>query len=734
MGAEGAFFAVASPGTEGILADELRDLGASPVDEAAGGVRFGAVLEDAYRALMWSRVVSRVLFPLARFSARTEQDLYEGVYDIPWGDHVGPELTIAVDVTGKHEVIGSPRYIALKTKDALVDRVRSSIGRRPSVDTQAPDVRVSVHAAGLEVVVSVDLGGRGLHRRGLGRSGGDAPLKETLAAAMLRRAGWHRAFLVRPLLDPLCGSGTIVREAAWMALDVAPGLTRYPGGLGRWLGHDARLWGRLCEEARARAQEASSRSVRIMGSDASPSAIAAATENLVRAGVAGRVTLQRCDLREVEPPWPDAGLVVTNPPYGARLGDPRELSVLYEALGDVLRRRFLGWTAWVLCGNPALTSFIGLRPSSRHALWNGPIECRFFEIPISSAPVTSPRPSWRRPHEEALAFRRRLLANRTEREAWAGDQGLTCYRLYDRDLPEYNLAVDWYDGVARVEEYAPPRSVDPHVANRRLRDALTIVGEVLELDPRDVILRVRTRSSAARQPFKRPEHRRVVLVREGDLRFEVNLTDYLDTGLFLDDRILRARLRELAAGRHVLNLFAYTCTASVAAAAGGAASTTSVDLSNVYLAWGKRNFALNGLALDRHRFLRRDVLRWIQRPEREQAYDLILLAPPSHSRSKGMVEAFDLRRDHPRLLEGCLRLLAPGGDLIFTTNARALTLETGVVEGCTIREVTEELTPRDFASHPRFRAWILSKEPVPRIGRVRPRRITRDAHRTTRGS
>ncbi len=702
------FFATASRGTEEVLAAELRDIGIPAVEERRGGVEFGGRLEHAYRACLWSRVASRVLLPLASFEVDGPEALYEGVHAIDWTRHVGPERTLAVDAAGGESPAGPSHYVALKTKDAIVDRVREAEGARPDVDTARPDLRINVHLAAARVTVSLDLAGGSLHRRGIGRLAAAAPLKENLAAAILWIAGWPERSTREPLFDPMCGSGTILLEAAWMALDMAPGLERGRIGAEGWRGHDGALWRRLLAEARDRRDAARGRDVRIAGADASRAAIRITRANLKRAGISPSPGVELRELRDVGPPWPAAGLVVTNPPYGARLGEAGELGPLYELLGDVLRRRFPGWTGWVLSGNPALARRIGLRPASRHVLHNGPIECRLLEIPIAATPVAGERgPAWRRPSEKASAFARRLLANKRRIEEWARREGLTCYRLYDSDLPEYNLSVDWYGGAVRIEEREPPRKVASEVAARHLRDALGVVPEVLDVDPGEVVLRVRVRRREGEQYERRGDRRRFREVREGDLRFLVNLWDYLDTGLFLDDRLLRRLVRERASGGDFLNLFAYTCAASVAAAAGGARSTTSVDLSGAYLAWGRKNLALNGFRGSAYRFVRADVLRWLSRGGDGRRYRTILLAPPTYSTSKAMEEDLDVQRDHGRLLAGSARLLAPDGEILFSTSRKHLVLDEGILSGLFAREITADITPPDFSRRPRLRAWVL---------------------------
>ncbi|MCP3982478.1 MAG: bifunctional 23S rRNA (guanine(2069)-N(7))-methyltransferase RlmK/23S rRNA (guanine(2445)-N(2))-methyltransferase RlmL [bacterium] len=705
------FFATASRGTEDVLAQELRQLGIDDVEAQRGGVAFGTRLEDGYLACLWSRVASRVLMPLDSFEIQNADELYDAARGIDWTDHLGADRTLAVDAAGGRCPAGPRHYVALKTKDAIVDCLREAEGGRPDVDTKNPDVRINLHLDGPRVTVNLDLGGGSLHRRGIGRAGAEAPLKENLAAAILRIARWPERSADAPLFDPLCGSGTLLLEAAWMALDIAPGLLRGTHGMSRWRGHDAATWQRLRGDAIERRDAGAEHMPRVAGSDASAATLRLARENFRRAGLTRLARLATCDLSQVVPPWDTPGLVVTNPPYGERLGESGELVPLYQELGDVLRRRFPGWSAWVFTGNPELGKRIGLKPASRHVLYNGPIESRLIEIPISDKRVAGEGgPAWRQASPESGSFAKRLKKNLRELRPWARRERLTCYRMYDADVPQYNVAVDWWDGAARVEEYARPKKVSAEDAERRVRDALLVTAEVLDLEPSLVTLRVRSRRADGEQHGRRGDSRRVREVQEGDLRFQVNLDDYLDTGLFLDDRLLRRRIRERVEGKSFLNLFAYTCAASVAAAAGGARTSTSVDLSNTYLEWGKRNFALNELSTWAHRFVRADALQWLARGGDRKHYDLIFVAPPTYSKSKGMQQDFDVQRDHGRLLSAVARRLAPGGEILFTTNLKTFVFEAARPGGLAVREITEEVTPRDFARRPRLKAWQLRDE------------------------
>ncbi len=394
------FVATTTRGAEAALAAELRGLGARRLTEDRGAVRFDDRLEDGYRICLWSRVASRVLLQLARFPVHSADDLYAGVRAVRWLDHLGPRHRIAVDFVGTSRVIRDGRFGAMKTKDAVVDHVREHAGGRPSVDLQQPDVRINVHLRKGWAAVSIDLSGEPLHLRS-GRIGGAAPLKETLAAALLQIAGWPAlAAEGGALVDPFCGSGTFLAEAAGMALDRAPGLGRERWGFTRWGGHDERVWERLVREAGERAR-AAAREVVLLGCDASQGAIRNAGENARRLGLDEHLRLMVRPLEDLAPPRrllrsePPLGLLVANPPYGERLGTREEAEGLYSLLGDLLKQRFPGWTGWILAGHPELAKRVGLKPSERHIIHNGPIECRWLCYPISAAPITGDGPRWR---------------------------------------------------------------------------------------------------------------------------------------------------------------------------------------------------------------------------------------------------------------------------------------------------------------------------------------------------
>ncbi len=725
-------FASAPRGTEGLLATELAGLGAASLKETVAGVGFAGALEVAYRACLWSRLASRVLLTLGTVPAGDAGALYEGVRALAWEDHLAPDGTLAVDLTGANPQIKHTVFGAQKVKDAIVDRFRDRVGRRPSVDLARPDLRVNVHLHGAEARVSLDLSGESLHRRGYRAETVAAPLKESLAAAILVRAGWPAlAAAGGPLLDPMCGSGTLPIEAALIAGDVAPGLLRESFGFARWPGHAPRLWERLVAEARARRDAGLRRLPAIVGTDRDAAAVRAALANVAQAGLAGNVHVERRGLADALPPKSRTGapgLFVVNPPYGERLGAESELRPLYEEIGAVLRERFGGWKAALFTGNPGLALRVGIRATRSHTLYNGALECRLFQLEVeperfmrASRPGAASRgggpglPAAAGALAEPLA--NRLRKNLKTLGAWARREGISCWRLYDADMPEYAVAIDLYrvrDGGqtwAVVQEYAAPKSVDPGRAAARLADALATVPAVLGIPPERVVLKVRRRRARGEQYEKLADERSFHVVEEAGLAFQANFTDYLDTGLFLDTRPVRALLRSLASGKSFLNLFCYTGTATVAAAAGGAGATVSVDLSSTYLSWAQRNLRLNGFGGRAHELVRADARAWLHGERRR--FGLIYLDPPAFSTSNAMRGTLDIQRDHVPLLLDAAGLLEPGGTLVFCTNLRRFKLDAGALPGLSLEEITRRTIPRDFAGNPRIHScWLARRAPA----------------------
>ncbi len=701
------FFATCPKGIEALLADELRALGAEAIKETRAGVAFEGTLATAYRACLWSRLASRVLLTLARFPAASAEALYAGVQQVRWGEHLDAHGTLAVDFSGTGSGITHSRFGALKVKDAIVDQLRDEAGARPSVDTERPDVRINVYLYRDEAVLSLDLSGESLHRRGYRSEAVEAPLKENLAAAILLRANWPAiANQGGAFIDLMCGSGTLPIEAALIAGDIAPGLTRDYYGFLRWKQHDAALWAELLAEAQARREAGLAKLPPIRGYDHEARAVRYARENVAGAGLSEYIVIARRELSACVPEEAPRGLIVVNPPYGERIGEASELPALYAELGAQLKKNFPGWRAAVFTGNPELGKHMGLRANRYHTLFNGAIECRLLHFEITEESVVeerAPKPFEIRPGSSAEMFANRLRKDLQHFGRWARRQEIFAYRLYDADLHEYNLAIDVYESDKRyvhVQEYEAPDTIDPDKARQRLQHALGVIPLVLEIPREQMFFKLRRRQKGGGQYEKLSETGVFHEVREGPCRLLVNFTDYLDTGLFLDHRDTRAMLGELAKGKRFLNLFGYTGTATVHAGLGGAASTATVDMSYTYLDWAQRNLELNGLRGKHHELIQADVLVWLK--ENRQRYGLIFLDPPTFSRSKRMEDTLDIQRDHATLIKDAATLLEPDGLLIFSTNLRRFKIDREALTGLAVEDITRKTMPKDFERDPKI--------------------------------
>lgn len=374
-------FATCPKNLEELLEAELIHLGAKQTKKTVAGVTFSGDLELAYRVCLWSRLANRILLPLAKIPVHTAEQLYAEIKRIHWLEHFTPQQSFVVDFAGRSEAIIHTQFGAQKVKDAIVDQMREKTGERSSVDKENPDIRINVYLQHNVANVSLDLSGESLHRRGYRQLAGLAPLKENLAAAILIRAGWPElAKQKKPLLDPLCGSGTILIEAAMIAADIAPGLLRWQFGFQKWLKHQSELWQNLWDEAEQRREKGLQKMPEIYGFDADADMIAIAQENIKQAELSEYIQVAPCKLNELKKPadLTTAGLVITNPPYGERLGDEASVIEIYRELGEKLKEQFSDWQAAILIANINLRKNLKLRAHKEYAFFNGAIPCKLL--------------------------------------------------------------------------------------------------------------------------------------------------------------------------------------------------------------------------------------------------------------------------------------------------------------------------------------------------------------------
>ena len=851
------FYASCPEGFETALADELRGMGLRQVRPLKGRVAFAGSPADAERACLWSRLASRIFVVLGRFTCADAEDLYEATRSIAWERILRAGATIAVTARGTNDELRNSHFAALRVKDALCDRMLEVEGRRPNVDTDDPDARISLTLRGNRASIQLDLSGDPLFKRlprEATRTHAAHVLRPDYAALACAQGNWqeicstaltntkdamgdedtaapadgsasangsalagstaeHPAPTLPVLIDACCAGGGVVLEAASILADRAPGLERRNWGFQSWSEHDAATWRELLNEADRRAELAKGRVARIVATDPSGDAVACARRILKAAGLADRVIFAQPDLDKIsrklmmpaccggEP----RGFVFLDTTETAISKMSRVLDLATSlhagACGaDPVRTMLSTMPTVALTRDDLLIRTLGeparslrVMPNNEKAelavfsAANGAISAGEGNVaaedsmPAEDAVESSVAPSPATtlidlgdgkpcpvliPESEQFARRLRKVAKL--RRKWAQREGVTCYRVYDADLPDYSAAIDLYEGSATtpgrwlvIAEYAAPREVDPALAEARLLDILTLAPRILQVDPDNVFAKARIRSRGGSQYGKqaggsnpgkggkprggcggsasnRPRQgagsgtpsdirtRRLPLIEEGGLTFAVNFNDYLDTGIFLDHRITRGLVREHARGkRFFLNLFAYTGTATCYAADAGVEETVTVDLSNTYLDWAERNMEQNGFVGPDHHYVRADVMSWIRdMRQTRNRWDLIFCDPPTFSNSSKMGRrTWDVQRDHVELLVGLSRLLSREGEAIFSCNLRTFRpdIEELARAGVVLTDITDETIPEDFARNKKIHHCYLvkrytSEEAMRRIG------------------
>ena len=716
-------------GLEKALAAELIALGAEDVAPGNRVVTFSGDQRLLYRANAFCRTAIRFLKPIHTFAAEDEKQLYAGVQEVRWGRFLTPKQSLWIDPLVHSSFCTHSRYAAQLAKDAIVDQLRTASGQRPSVERFEPDLRVGLYLVQNQATIYLDSSGESLHKRGYRKAQGDAPLNEVLAAGILQLTKWQGE---TPLIDPMCGSGTLLIEAAMRARNLAPILVGRDYAFAQWPDFDRQQFGEVFDEAKSAARD--SADAPIVGGDIDPKMVEIARENAKWAGVAGDLEIREVSFECAAPPGPETTLV-TNPPYDARL-KVDQTAKLYKRIGDALKQRFAGSTAWLLTGNLEAAKQIGLRTSRRIQLFNGPIECRLLKFDLyagsrregadsdpkensditATEETTSSKKSrsqqvpakWQ---QQSEMFRNRLTRMAKHWGKWARKQGVTCYRLYDKDIPDVPLAIDWYEGRLHIAEYVRPHDRAEAEHRAWLDFILDSAADALEVPRKQVFVKLRKRQSGKSQYDRQSDRGRRFEVSEGGHTFLVNLTDYLDTGLFLDHRQTRAMVQEEAAGKTFLNLFGYTGAFSVYAAAGGAVSTTTVDLSNTYLDWAKDNMQLNGFTQPQHRFVRDYVSSFVRRRAEagESPIDLAVVDPPTFSNSKRLDEVWDVQKEYAPLLNMLLLQMASEGVVYFSTNQRRFKFDEQEIVGAQVREISRQTVPPDFRNRRIHRCWKLRK-------------------------
>jgi 23S rRNA (guanine2445-N2)-methyltransferase / 23S rRNA (guanine2069-N7)-methyltransferase len=742
------YYAACPKGLDGLLLEELISLNVESPRETIGGVHFSGDSITAYRCCLWSRLANKILLPLANIEFTSDQELYDAVLDIPWEDHLAEDGSFKIDFIGTNDIIRNSQFGAVRIKDGIVDRFRQRTNTRPSVQKDSPDLLFNARLvkAGTirnrsnkdSVNISIDLSGQRLQRRGYRTKQGMAPLKENIAAAILLRAQWPAVAQQEncALIDPMCGSATILVEGMMMAADIAPGLSRRQWGFSRWLLFDAADWQPLIDDAIERKakglQALQEKGIECRGYDDDWQVLRAAESNIALAGLHDFIRVSHKGVDDLKQPSHTkiaTGLIICNPPYGERLGEEQELLPVYRQLGAALGSEFMGWKAAVFTANIRLAKNMGIRARKIYKFFNGtlPTELLCFDINEKSIvkQSTLDRDDSRQLHNdglddndqpaktfESLTSGAQMVCNRLKKNQkslrkWLAKSEVSCYRLYDADMPEYSAAIDCYGDNIHVQEYKAPKTIDEKSAQYRFDELLSAIPIALGVSEENIFVKQRQRNKGKQQyeRLSHEENRAKIAVQEGQATLLIDLWSYLDSGLFLDHRPVRQMITQMVTNKRFLNLFCYTATATVHAALAGAESSVSVDMSNTYLDWAEENFSANHMNSNRHELVQKDCIKWLE--ECREGFDVILLDPPSFSNSKRMDDVLDIQRDHAAMIHRCMELLNHGGTLIFSSNLRSFSLDKDISNTYCVDNITEQTLDPDFQRNRRIHQCYL---------------------------
>jgi 23S rRNA (guanine2445-N2)-methyltransferase / 23S rRNA (guanine2069-N7)-methyltransferase len=710
-----SFLALTSPGIEVLLADEIKELGGKQVVQKPEGVYFTASMELGYKISLWTRLATRVMLKLGEGEAQNKEALFKAASTINWTEQFTSDTTFAIDFVGYSEEIRNSQFGGLTIKDAIVDQFREQGFERPNVDKKSPQISFQARLLRDQISIYLDFSGRGLFQRGYREHSGAAPLKENLAAALIIRSGWL-ADTSKPLVDPMCGSGTILIEAIAMATKQAPSIYRESWGFEAWLKHDNDLWqaqlNQAIDDSENALEQAKISSLKVFGIDLDGRVLKTAQQNARNANVQRFIEFKCQNTNDMNNVYGQAGTILFNPPYGERIGELPELVENFVLFGQKLKNQFIDWRVAILTANIELLGMLKLSSFKRYKFKNGPLDCQLALYTVDEKQLAkdavNPQSSFA---EQDSAFANRLKKNSKSLKGWLKSNQIDCYRLYDADIPEFNVAIDIYGDYLVIQEYAAPKTIDEQKATKRLQEVIYWAPKVLNVPTDKVVLKTRAKQKGKNQYQRVDKSKQSITMNEHGALFKINLWDYLDTGLFLDHRKTRQIVAKKAKNKSLLNLFAYTGSVSVQAALHGASSITTVDMSNTYLNWAQDNFALNKINGHKYQFIQADCLDWLKK--NTTAFDIVFIDPPTFSNSKRMEDSFDVQRDHVTLITDALKSLADGGEIFFTNNKRNFKMDFDAMEklGLQAKAMSDVTRDKDFARNKHIHnSWSITRK------------------------
>ncbi len=686
--------------TEKLLEKELLYLGAKNLNIKNGGIYYEASELLLYQSLMWSRIASRIFLCIKEFKINNNDDLYRNVSDINWTKIFSLNSTFLVNFQGTNNIIRNSLFGSLKIKDAIVDQFNKTYSSRPNIDLINPDIRIKSFLFNDTIHLMLDLSGESLNKRGYRQFCNTAvPIKENLGAAIVLTSGWNSSI---PMIDPMCGSGTLLIEAAMISSDRAPGLKRLKWGFQSWKQYNPILWQEVVKKAQDRFKIGTKKCLKnyFIGYDYNPEIIKTAKINALNAGLSNIIQFETQDLNNLKNTYhkQKIGILLSNPPYGERYQTESQLVGLYVQLGISSKKYFKNWKLSVLSSSKFLLSFLRMQSYQEYIFKNGALNCiqKNYLIFLKQLKIRNNE------------YQDRLNKNFKKLKKWIDLENIECFRVYNADLPNYNIIVDVYSQWIVIQEYKAPKLINYHKSHKRLCHAIYYTKEILSIPLNNIILKIRQKNKNKTQYKKLFNSNSFLKIKEYHSKFLVNLVDYLDTGLFADKRMVRKLLGKMSKGKNFLNLFSYTGTASVYAGLGGANNTTSVDISKTYIKWSMRNMSINNLIDSKHNFIQADCLNWIKTIN--QTFDLIFINPPTFSNSKKMHKSFDLKRDYLHLMKNLKKILCKNGNIIFSSSTRNFQINFNDLNKIKLyaKNITKKTQAKDYLDDNNiYHSWLI---------------------------
>ncbi|CAL4326422.1 bifunctional 23S rRNA (guanine(2069)-N(7))-methyltransferase RlmK/23S rRNA (guanine(2445)-N(2))-methyltransferase RlmL [Buchnera aphidicola] len=693
-------FASTNFGTEKLLEKELLFIGAKKLNVINGGIYFEANELLLYKSLMWSRIASRIFLCIKKFKISDKEELYSNIYSINWTKIFCVKNTFLINFKGINNIIRNSLFGALIIKDAIVDQFNKTYSARPNINPINPDIRIKSFLFNDNTIhIMLDLSGPALNKRGYRKNSHSTPIKENLGAAIVLNSEWNNSI---PMIDPMCGSGTLLIEAAMIACDRAPGLKRLKWGFESWKKYNKNVWINVVKEAEKRFKIGIKKCLKnhFIGYDYNPTVIENAKINASNAGLSKIIKFFTQNLNDLKNVYSIAtiGIILSNPPYGERQQTESQLVGLYIQLGVSSKRYFQNWKLSIFSSSKFLLNFLQMQSDKEYILKNGALNCIQKNYTIFSNKLNI----------EDNEYSNRLKKNFNKLKKWTIREKIECFRVYNADLPNYNIIVDIYSKWLVIQEYKAPKLINCKKSHKRLCHAIYYAKEILSIDINNIIFKIRQKNKNKTQYKKLFDSNSFIIIKEYNAKFLVNLVDYLDTGLFSDKRLIRKLLGVMSPGKDFLNLFSYTGTASVYAGLGKANSTTSVDISNTYIEWSIRNMSINNLNGSNHNFIKADCLNWLQKNNKK--FDLIFINPPTFSNSKNMKKSFDLKRDYLILMRYLKSTLRYNGNIIFSSSTRNFNINIDSLEKIKLyaKNITEKTQCKDHLNNSNiFHSWLI---------------------------